>query len=125
MAWVDMCGAIAAQRHCGSTAVTAAVDELQFHAPLRVGDVVTLSARVNCAFRTSLEVEVLVQKEDRGTRARTLCVNALLTFVGVDATGTPTLVPPVHAEDAEDERRIREAQARRASRLAARKGASS
>jgi acyl-CoA hydrolase len=117
LAWIDVCGAIAAQRHSGRVAVTAAIDQVKFLAPIRVGDVVILSARVTAAFRTSVEVEVEVQVEERGTKNRRLCVDAFMTFVGVDDDGKPTAVPPLLSETADDERRQREAQARRAHRL--------
>ena len=57
MGWIDICGAVAAHRHCGRVAVTAAVDEMAFRAPIRVGDVVVLRSRVHAAFRTSLEMD--------------------------------------------------------------------
>lgn len=120
LAWMDVCGAIAAKRHCGVVAVTAAMDDVQFRAPIRVGDVVVLSARVNAAFRTSLEVEVGVQVEERETGHRRPCVAAFMTFVAVDAQGAPAAIPPLLVETADDERRVRDAQARRDRRLAAR-----
>jgi acyl-CoA hydrolase len=120
LAWMDICGAIAAQRHCGTVAVTAAMDDVQFRAPIRVGDVVVLSARVNAAFRSSLEVEVQVQVEERASGHRRRCVDAFMTFVSVDAAGAPAAVPGLLAETADDERRVREAQARRDHRLASR-----
>src|SRR5205823_6494887 len=54
--WIDMCAAIAAQRHCRQTVVTASMDDLHFHAPIKVGWSVTVKARVIAAFNTSLEV---------------------------------------------------------------------
>jgi acyl-CoA hydrolase len=120
LAWMDVCGAIAAQRHCGRVAVTAAIDQVKFLAPIRLGDVVVLAARVNAAFRTSVEVEVEVQVEARETRNRTLCVDAFMTFVAVDEARTPVEVPKLLAENAEDRRREREAIERRERRLASR-----
>src|SRR5580658_9861913 len=58
MAWVDLCAAISAQRHSGRQAVTAFIDDLKFHAPVRVGEVVRLVACVSATFRTSMEVAV-------------------------------------------------------------------
>ncbi|MFW6198036.1 MAG: acyl-CoA thioesterase, partial [Myxococcota bacterium] len=58
MSWIDICGAITAKRHCGRVAVTAFVDDLAFLAPIRLGDVVRLTSRVNATFNTSLEVSV-------------------------------------------------------------------
>ena len=54
MHWIDIAAAIAAQRHADRVCVTASVDELNFHYPVRLGDVVTLQASVNRAFRTSM-----------------------------------------------------------------------
>jgi acyl-CoA hydrolase len=121
MSWVDICGAIAAQRHCGRIAVTAFVDDLQFLAPIRVGDVVRLTGRVNAAFGTSLEVEVVVEREDAQTMKRTLCADALLTFVSIGDDGAPCAVPPLEPATEEDRRRASRAQARREERLAARR----
>lgn len=120
LAWIDICGAIAAQRHCRRVAVTAALDEVNFLAPIKVGDIVVLSARVNATFRTSMEVEVEVKVEDANTGHHRLCVDAFMTFVAVGDDRKPCEVPPLITESADDERRQREAEARRAKRLARR-----
>lgn len=120
LAWMDVCAAIAAQRHCGRVAVTAAIDQVQFLAPIRVGDVVILGARVNAAFTSSVEVEVEVQVEEKGTGNRRLCVDAFMTFVAVDERGKPAAVPPLACETADDQRREKEARTRRARRLESR-----
>jgi len=95
MAWVDLCGAICAQRHSGRVAVTAFVDDLKFEQPVKVGEVVRLCARVTATFRTSMEIEVIVEGEDARTMKRWPCVSALLTYVAIDDGGKPTPVPPL------------------------------
>ena len=95
MGWVDLCAAICAQRHSGRMAVTAFVDDLKFEQPVRVGEVVRLEARVTAAFRTSMEIEVVVQGEQAMTGRRWPCVTARLTFVAIDANGKPAPVPPL------------------------------
>lgn len=121
MAWIDICAAIAAQRHCGRVAVTAAVDELTFRAPIHLGDVVCLTAWLNEAFGSSMEVQVRVEVEDRQTRARTLCADALLTFVNLDhETGRPLSVPPLKTQTPDEEKRRCDAHIRRKARLAKR-----
>lgn len=122
LAWMDVAAAIAAQRHCGRVAVTAAMDDVTFLGPIRLGDVVVISARVNAAFGSSLEVEVEVQREDPLSGSRALCVDAFMTFVAVDEDRNPTRVPPLLSENADDERRAREAGSRRKRRLARRSG---
>ena len=117
MSWVDICGAVVAQRHCGRIAVTAAVDELNFLSPIQVGQVVVLSGRINAAFGSSMEVEVIAQVEDAATRSRKLCVEALLTFVALDEHGRIRSAPPLREETEDDARRVREATKRREMRL--------
>ena len=119
MSWVDICAAIAAQRHCGRVAVTARVDALEFHAPIRLGDVVCLSARVNEAFGSSMEVGVRVEREDRETGEHFLCVESFLTFVNV-VDGKPSPVPQLVPTTDEEARLQTEARGRRAMRLAQR-----
>ncbi|MFO0663382.1 MAG: acyl-CoA thioesterase [Polyangiaceae bacterium] len=117
MAWVDLCGAICAQRHTGKMCVTAFVDDLKFQNPVKVGQVVALSAVVTAAFRTSLELEIVVEGEEPTTKRRWPCVTALLTFVAIDANGKPTEVPPL----AIDSEVVRESQAAGEARRASRK----
>ena len=117
LAWMDVCGAITAQRHSGRVSVTASMDDVNFVSPIRVGDVVILAGRVNAAFRTSVEVEVQVQVEDRVTGQRRRCVDAFMTFVAVVEDGKPCEQPPLALENADDERHHREANDRRRARL--------
>lgn len=93
MAWVDLCAAICAQRHAGRLCVTALVDDLRFRGPVRVGEVVHLTAKVTATFRTSLEVHVVVFGEEPWSRRKWPCVDARLTFVGVDAEQKPAPIP--------------------------------
>jgi acyl-CoA hydrolase len=117
MSWVDLCGAICAQRHSGRQVVTAFVDDLLFEGPVRVGQVARLAARINATFRTSMEVEVVVEGEDAPSGKTWPCVRAVLTFVALDEAGKPTAVPPLAIEGEDDERRKREAEERRSLRL--------
>lgn len=117
MSWIDICGAIVSQRHCGRIAVTAFVDDLEFLSPIRIGDVVRLTGRLNAVFRTSMEVEVLVEREDVATGKRTLCLEALLVFVNVDEQGKPLPAPPLVLETDDDHRRDCEARERRKLRM--------
>ncbi len=98
MAWVDLCGAISAQRYTGSMCVTAFVDDLKFHNPVKVGEVVRLSARVSAAFRTSIEIEIDVEGEDSRSGRTWPCVHARLTFVAIDGDGKPAPVPALVLE---------------------------
>jgi len=121
MQWIDEVAAVAAARHAGGIAVTAAVDALQFLAPIQLGDLVVLRASVNAAFRTSMEVGVLVEVEDPRTGARRRTTKAYLTFVAVDPqTRAPREVPPLSPSSDAERKREAAARERRAARLAAR-----
>lgn len=121
MAWIDMVGGICSMRHSGGLTVTASVDDLVFEQSLAIGDIAVIEARVNAAFRSSLEVEVTVWGESMQTRARWMCVNARMTFVAIDGDRKPRSVPPLLPESDEDVQRMKEATTRRAERLARRK----
>ena len=120
MKMCDEAAAIAAIRHCGRRIVTAGVDRLAFVAPVNVGTLVTCSATVNAAWRTSMEVGVRVEAEHPRTGERTHTSTAYLTMVALDDDGKPVAVPPVIAETDDERRRRREAEVRRANRLAER-----
>jgi acyl-CoA hydrolase len=118
MAWVDLCGAITAQRHSGRMAITVFVDDLKFQAPVKVGEVVRLRARVTATFRTSMEVEVVVEGEDPKTGRRWPCVAALLTFVAIDDARKPVHVPALLLDTDDVKASQAAGEARRESRLA-------
>ena len=118
---IDIAGAIAAHRHTRSLLVTAAVDGLVFLCPIKVGDLIILRATVTATFRSSLEVEVEVFSEGTLTGERRLTSRAFLTFVAIDRAGGHVQVPPLLLETDAERQTAREAEVRRAARLAAKK----
>lgn len=114
---IDIAGAIACHRHTRTRLVTAAVDDLQFLHPIKVGDLIILQAHVTCAFTTSLEVQVDVFSEETLTGVRLRTSRAFLTFVALDADGGRTPVPPLLVETDEQRLVCEEAHARRDQRL--------
>ena len=114
---VDLAGAMAAMRHSRSVVVTAAIDQMSFLHPVRIGQWVRLRSAVNRVFRSSMEVGVKVFVEDliRGEMQHTS--SAYLTFVAIDAAGKPVLVPQAVPETAEEVRRFEEAGRRRDYRM--------
>ena len=117
MKMVDTAAGLAAAKHCGGLAVTAAMDEMTFLEPVYLGDVVTVKATVNEAFTSSMEVGVRVEAESVATGRRVHTSSAYLVFVALDAEGKPRPVPPVIAENEEERQRQREAKLRREARL--------
>jgi acyl-CoA hydrolase len=113
----DEVAGIAAIRHSGHRVVTAAIDRMNFRSPIFVGELVTLSASVNAAWHTSMEIGVRVEKENVWTGERAHTSTAYLTMVALDEDGNPASIPAITPETPDDERRMREAQLRRDNRL--------
>lgn len=107
---VDSAAGTTAARHTQVVCVTAAIDELSFHEPVYVGDVLVVHARVNDVGRTSLEVGVRVEAEPWRGGDRRHTTSAYLVMVALDAHGAPVTVPGLIVET--DEQRRRQAQAR-------------
>jgi len=116
----DEVAGIAAVRHSGRRVVTAAMDRMTFRHPVFVGNLVTVSATVNAAWRTSMEVGVRVESEEIQSGHRLHTSTAYLTMVALDENGHPIDVPPIAPETDDEERRQREAGLRRDNRLAER-----
>lgn len=121
MHWIDIAAALAAMRHTGRVCVTAGVDNMSFHAPVRLGAMVILRASINRVFKTSMEVGVRVDVEDPKDGSSFHANTAYLTFVGLDEEGAPVPAPPILAESEEEIRRYESAEVRRQSRLEERK----
>lgn len=115
---IDIAGAIAAQRHASSQVVTVSVDNLDFLYPIRVGEHVVLRAHITRTFRTSMEVEVRVYREDYLTGQRRQTSSAFVTYVAIGPTGKPQEVPTLIPRTKEEKRLYREALVRRRQRLA-------
>ncbi len=117
MSWIDICAAVAAQRHCSMDVVTASIDELSFVAPVYKGWVVNLKASVNFVSKTSMEIGVRVDAENPKTGETFHTASAYLTFVALGASGNPTQVPGLLLESEEDKRRFESGKFRREERL--------
>jgi len=115
---LDRVGAVSAIRHAQRICVTVSADRVDFREPIHVGELVTMYASVNYAHRTSVEVGVRVEAEDLLTGVRRHTNTCYLTFVAIDEAGHPAPVPPVLPETDEERRRFKEAEARRAHRVA-------
>ncbi len=116
----DEVAGIAAVRHSGMRVVTAAMDRMTFEHPVFVGQLVTLEATVNAAWRTSMEVGVRVESENVRTGELIHTSTAYLTMVALNDEGNPIEVRPIAPETPDEVRRAREAQLRRDTRLAER-----
>ncbi len=115
--WMDIAAAIAAQKHSNRIVVTASVDNVSFSAPIKLGDVVTLQAKVTRSFSTSIEVHLIVWAENIPSGSKVKSNEAYYTFVAVDQSGRPIPVPAVIVETEEEKRLYEGALRRRQLRL--------
>jgi acyl-CoA hydrolase len=117
MHWMDIVSAIAAQKHCNRIVVTASVDNISFREPIRLGDVVTLKAKVTRAFSSSVEVRIDVSAENIPSGTIVESNSAYFTFVAVDQSGRPIDVPEVDPETDQEKEYYNGALRRRQLRL--------
>ncbi len=120
MYWIDICAALSAAKHNNRVCVTAAVDRVDFHHSINVGDAVTLTALVNRVFNTSMEVgvEIFAESFKKGTIVHTN--SAYLTFVSIDENGKPVKAVEAIPETEDEKKRYDDALQRRESRLKSR-----
>ncbi|MCC6384728.1 MAG: acyl-CoA thioesterase [Bacteroidia bacterium] len=104
--WMDICAAVSAHRHCGRVVVTASVNNVSFNQPIKLGEIVTLQAKVSRAFTSSMEVFIDVWVENNQTGEKIKCNEAIYTFVAVDQVGNPIAVPQLIPETEEEQKRF-------------------
>ena len=115
--WMDIASAISAGRHANRIVVTVSVDQVAFLNPIKVGDVVTICAKVTRVFSTSIEVYIEVTAENLPTQTKYKCNDAYYTFVALDSNGRPTKVAPLEPETEEEKKQYESAMRRRELRL--------
>lgn len=115
--WMDIAAAISAQKHCNRIVVTASVDNVSFKHPVKLGDVISIEAKVTRSFNTSVEVRLVVwaQNIPSGTKVRSN--EAFYTFVAIDQNGRTIAVPQLVPETDEEKQLYEEALKRRQLRL--------
>jgi len=100
--WMDIAAAISAQKHCNRIVVTVSVDNVSFKHSIKLGDVITIEAKVSRSFKTSVEVrlDVWAQNIPSGTRIKSN--EAYYTFVALDENGKTIAVPELIPDTLEE-----------------------
>jgi len=120
MKLVDEAGALSAMRHAQCRVVTIAIDQMAFHKPIRIGDLVILNAEVTSVGNTSMETRVQVLAENPISGERTYTNTAYLVYVALDKQGRPIPVPGLIAESDVEKKRMSEGKKRQEYRLSQR-----
>lgn len=118
MRWMDVAGGVCAGKHCEAHVVTASVDHISFTAPIKVGNVITLTATVTRAFNSSVEVYLEVHVAEITGKNIKKSNHAYMTFVALDEeTMKPKKVPALNPVTSEEQRLYDSALRRRELRL--------
>jgi len=110
MKWIDLAGYAAAVGWSGRYCVTVAVGGIRFVAPVRIGDIVTVSAKLVYTGTSSMHFGIDVTAQDPGFEGKAdagprLCTHCVIVFVALDAVeGKPVAVPPWQPASEEDRR---------------------
>ena len=91
--WMDLAASSVACRESGGRAVTVAIDAVAFHHPVHIGDEVSVYARLASVGRTSMKIAVEAWQRALAAEATMRVTEATFTFVAVDQSGKPRLVP--------------------------------
>ena len=89
MSIMDSAAGLTAARRSKGRAVTAAMDGMQFHQPVKVGDEVSVYTEIEREGRTSLTIAVEAWRRERHRETATNVTQAKFTFVAIDESGRP------------------------------------
>ena len=117
MYWMDIAAALSAMKHCGAPVVTASVDNISFEAPIKLGNVVHIEAKVSRSFNSSMEVHMKVWGEDVLHQYKYKSNEAYYTFVALDPNGKSRPVAELLPETEEEKKLFEGALSRRQLRL--------
>ena len=85
--WMDIAAAVCAQTHAGKICVTASINQIDFNAAARVGDIITIHACITRAFNSSMEIFVHAFARQVTAGKKYLISEAYFTFVALDENG--------------------------------------
>lgn len=112
MKMMDNAAGVVACRHARTNVVTANVEEINFHHPVRVGGLVLIHAQLTFVSRSSMEVRIELETEDLVTGFRLQALTAYYNMVALDTEGRPMRVPSLIISTEEKEKLFKEGLAR-------------
>ena len=93
MGLMDKVAYVCAAKHAGAYCVTASVDDIDFLAPVEVGELVSLHASVNYVGKTSMVIGIRVESENVKTNEKKHTNTSYMTMVAMDDNHEPLIVP--------------------------------
>lgn len=111
--WMDIAAAVCAQTHAGKICVTASINQIDFNAAARVGDIITIHACITRAFNSSMEIFVHAFARQVTAGKKYLISEAYFTFVALDENGKAAQVTAVKPVTALQKKQYNEAEKRK------------
>lgn len=93
MKWIDQAGYACAVAWAKAYCVTVYVGGIRFYHPIRIGDLVEVTAKVIYTGRTSMHIAVDLWARDPKETERRKTTHCIIIFVAVDDDGKPIPVP--------------------------------
>ncbi|MFW5976384.1 MAG: acyl-CoA thioesterase [Bacillota bacterium] len=110
---MDNAAYVVARKHSRRNVVTARVDELQFHLPVYVGNLITCKAKLVFTGKSSMEVSVKVEVEDlESNETPKTALTAFFTMVALDDRGKPAAVPELLLKNSREKKAYKEGKKR-------------
>jgi acyl-CoA hydrolase len=119
MSIMDKAAGVAAWKYAQNPVVTAGVEQITFHTPIQVGEVVRATATVIYTGRTSIDIEVLVEATEIIGNTKRVAASGIFTMVAIDAAKRAKAVPAFTPETALEKKKYQAAAARRSVRKSA------
>ncbi|MBL0048024.1 MAG: acyl-CoA thioesterase [Bacteroidetes bacterium] len=113
---MDIACAICAQTHAQKIAVTVSIDKVSFIKPAKLGDILTIKAKIARAFKTSMEIYAAVWAKRLPTMESVLTTEAYFTFVALDEQAKPTQICDFAPSTSEEKRQFKLALKRKSDR---------
>jgi acyl-CoA hydrolase len=113
MHWMDIASAVCAQTHSEKIAVTVSVDQVHFKYPAKLGDILTIRAKITRAFYSSMEIFVEVYTRKVKSPETFLSNKPFYTFVAIDENECPAPIPQIAPETEKEKQMYEEAMTRR------------
>lgn len=115
--WMDIASAVCAQNHAEHICVTASIDSVKFKTPAKVGDIITIKAKMTRAFTSSMEIFVQAWAKKVLSQKAYLINEAYFTFVAIDDYANPSEVPALKPVTVSEKKEYQNAEKRKKLRL--------
>lgn len=100
--WMDIAAAVCAQTHAECICVTASINEISFKKSAKVGDIVTINAKITRAFNTSMEIKVEAFSKSISDKKKHLISESFFIFVALTDTGKPISIATIQPKSAQE-----------------------